>query len=227
VVIAEADKMTIEASNSLLKILEEPPPEMYLILTTSLRQSMLPTIISRCQPIRFGMLTDHEIEQALITGKNVPADVARLVARIAQGNYGRALEWLEEDWVERRTNVIELLRAALRDPLAQCDFVDQLLAKYDKRVIKDLLNLALIWFRDVMVWRFGLERGIPVRNELINADHSEMLQKFSGAFRTIAFDEIFGELERSIDLIDRNVQINLVLRVLRARLQRHLVVKKG
>jgi DNA polymerase III subunit delta' len=225
VVIAEVDKMTVEAANALLKILEEPPANMYLILTTSRPQAVLPTIFSRCQEVRFSMLTDQHIEEDLRARKNVPAESARMIARIAQGDYGRALELLEDEVEERRGNVIELLRVALRDPLSQIEFVEQTLARYDKRMVKDLLSLVLIWFRDVLIWRFGVAQGLAVDAHMVNADRLDVLNKFSAAFQTIEFDPIFQEVERSIELIDRNVQINLILMVLLTRLQRHLVIK--
>jgi DNA polymerase III subunit delta' len=225
VVIAQVDKMTAEAANALLKILEEPPANMYLLLTTSRPQAVLPTISSRCQEVRFSMLTDQHIEEDLRQRKNVPAESARMIARIAQGDYGRALELLEDEVEERRSNVIELLRVALRDPLAQIEYVEQTLGRYDKRMVKDLLSLVLIWFRDVLIWRFGAAQGLAVDEHMVNADRLEVLNKFSGAFQSIEFDPIFQEVERSIELIDRNVQINLILMVLLSRLQRHLVIK--
>lgn len=225
VVLAEVDKMTAEAANSLLKILEEPPANMYLLLTSSRPQAIPATVFSRCQEIRFSMLTDSQIETALTTLKNVPDGTARLIARIAQGNYGRALEWLEEDLEERRSSVIELLRVCLRDPLLQIEFIEETLAKYDKRILKDLFALLLIWFRDVLLLRYAAAHGLDVHALLVNADRFEMLEKFSGAFSEIGFDEIFDQVERSIELMDRNVQIQLILMVLLIRLQRHLTIK--
>lgn len=225
VVLAEADKMTPEAANSLLKILEEPPANMYLLLTSSRPQAIPATVFSRCQEIRFSMLTDDQIEAALTTRKQVPQGTARLIARIAQGNYGRALEWLEEDLEERRSCVVELLRICLRDPLLQIEFVEETLAKYDKRVLKDLFSLLLIWFRDVLLLRYAASHGLDARPLLVNVDRLEVLEKFSRAFSEIDFDEIFDQVERSIELMDRNVQIQLILMALLVRLQRHLMIK--
>jgi len=225
VIITEVDKMTPEAANALLKILEEPPANMYLLLTTSRPQAVLPTIQSRCQEVRFSMLTDHDLEEALRMRKNVAAESARMIARIAQGDYGRALELLDDEVEERRGNVVELLRVALRDPLAQIEYIEQTLARYDKRMVKDLLGLLLIWFRDVLIWRSGAGQSRAVEEQVVNADRLDVLTKFAHAFQRIDFDPIFQEVERSIELIDRNVQINLILMVLLTRLQRHLVVK--
>jgi len=224
IVIAEADKMTDEAANSLLKILEEPPPNMYIILTSSRPLTLPATIFSRCQEIRFSPLTDEQVSTALVQTKGVEPGAARLIARIVQGNFARALEWREGDLEERRDSVVELLRVCLRDPLAQIEYVEELQSRYDRRLLKDLLGLILIWFRDVQVLRHGHAYGLVVREVLVNADRMETLDKFSRAFAEIGFDDIFAEVERSIEWIDRNVQIPLILTVLFMRLQRHLVL---
>ncbi len=225
IIIAEADKMTDEAANSLLKILEEPPPNMYMILTSSRPLTLPATIFSRCQEIRFSQLTDDQVATALVQTKGVETGAARLIARIVQGDFGRALEWLEEDLEERRESVVELLRVCLRDPLAQIEYVEELQSRYDKRLLKDLLGLILIWFRDVQVLRHGHAHGLDVQEVLVNADRMETLEKFSRAFAEIGFDDIFAEVERSIEWIDRNIQIPLILIVLLLRLQSHLVLK--
>lgn len=90
-IIEEADRLNPQSSNALLKTLEEPAPTSYLILITSRPASLLPTIRSRCQMIRFAPLSHDEIEACLLGGKQVsPAD-AHLLARIARGSIGRAL----------------------------------------------------------------------------------------------------------------------------------------
>ncbi|MDZ7261399.1 MAG: DNA polymerase III subunit delta', partial [candidate division KSB1 bacterium] len=110
IIIAEADTMTIEASNALLKILEEPPEKMNLILTTSNVTQILPTITSRCQMIRFEPLSYQDIETALIKRKKLEPEPARLIARLASGNFRRALELLQEDLPAKRQMVINVLR---------------------------------------------------------------------------------------------------------------------
>ena len=222
VLISEAEKMTAEASNSLLKLLEEPPHAMHLILTTSLPSALLPTITSRCQEIKFGMIPDDEIEAALIREKNVEPDEARLIASISQGSYGRALEWLDEDWHERRELAVEFLRTALRDHLARLKLVDEIVDQYDKGTVKELLSLMLIWFRDALVLSAAGD-GADSTQRIVNHDQLETLQKFVSAFGHIDYDRAFAEIEKAIELIERNVHLHLLLVVLLTRLRRILV----
>ncbi len=218
VVIAEADKMTVEAENSLLKLLEEPPPFMHLVLTSARPNALLPTIISRCQEIRFGLISDQEIENTLINEKQINSEQARLISKISQGSYRRAVELVEEDLAGRREAAVELVRGCLRDNLAKFALVEKTISTYDKRSVKEILSLMLIWFRDALILANEENEKKSLQEKIINLDQVETLRKFVTAFRQINFEEAFSQIEKSIELIDRNVQLNLILIVLFSRL---------
>jgi DNA polymerase-3 subunit delta' len=219
VIIAEADKMTLESANALLKILEEPPASMHMILTTSRPNSLLPTIVSRCQEVRFGLLADELVEGALISNKRLTPEQAALVSRISQGSYRRALEWLTESLDEQRDYAVEFLRCCLRDNLSHYRFVEEMSKNHEKRALKELLNLLLIWFRDALMYSHAQDDDRLLKKSIVNVDKLETLRKFTGAFSDIDYDLAFRLLEKSIELIDRNVQTNLIFLVLITRLQ--------
>jgi len=89
--IDEADKLNDNSANALLKVLEEPPKTSHLILITARPAMLLPTILSRCQMIRFSPLTPDEIETHLGKHDSIDKKTARLRARAAGGSLGRAL----------------------------------------------------------------------------------------------------------------------------------------
>jgi len=222
VVIAEAEEMTPQAANALLKILEEPPPEMTLILTTSQPNSLLPTILSRCQEVRFSLLTDEDLAAALQQRKNLEPEQARLIASIAQGNYRRALECLDDSLQTQREAAVDFLRQCIQEQPAHVEWIDDFLVENSKAAVRDLLSLVLIWFRDALFLQ-QQEAGATVA--LVNVDKSETLARFISAFRTIRFEEAFRYLEEAIEQIDRNLQLNLILVVLMARLKQCLISK--
>lgn len=222
VVIAEADKMTIPAANSLLKVLEEPPPATTLILTASQVNAMLPTILSRCQEIRFGPIPDDEIERALIERQGVEPERARLISRISQGSYRHAIEWLEQSFADRRNDAVEFLRVCLKDPRAQIEWVEAYLKNYEKKDIKEILSLLLLWFRDALMLMQGMDEHLL---RLVNFDQRETLNKFVNAFETIDFDTAFAHIEESIQMIERNIQLNLILIVLMSNLRNSFKLK--
>ncbi|MBN2356195.1 DNA polymerase III subunit delta' [candidate division KSB1 bacterium] len=226
VVIAEADRMTPEAANALLKILEEPPEAMHLVLTTAQMNALLPTIVSRCQDVRFGLLTDDEIAATLQQRQCLRPDEARLIASIAQGSYRRALAWLQQSLHERREQSVEFLRHCMKDEIFYADWVENLMQKFDKTEIRDLLSLIAIWFRDAMALRIVQEGQSDQPPVLVNIDKADTLQKFIAAFDEIHFHQAIGLLENAIQMMDRNIQLNLILIVLMSRLRGCLVKKR-
>lgn len=73
ILISQAEKMTVPAANSLLKLLEEPPDDTILLLTSSVPNQMLSTILSRCQRLHLDMLSENDVEEALIRRWKIPA----------------------------------------------------------------------------------------------------------------------------------------------------------
>ncbi len=94
-VIENADKMTEEAANALLKVLEEPPARTQIILLAVFERNMLPTILSRCAVLRFKPLPNAEIAKWLVKEKGVFIDEAEKIAARCDGSFSRALKLLD------------------------------------------------------------------------------------------------------------------------------------
>jgi DNA polymerase-3 subunit delta' len=106
-----------EAANSLLKVLEEPPPNCTLILLSENPAEMLPTIRSRAMLFRLGAVPVETLEQLLIKRRpELKAAQRSLVARISEGAVGRALGFDIDTYLASRKDALILLRSALRDP---------------------------------------------------------------------------------------------------------------
>src|SRR6266850_163072 len=110
-IVEDADTMNPQASNALLKTLEEPPPTSHLILTTSNPTALLPTIRSRCQTIRFAPIPHEAIETFLVKEKKLPPADAALLSRTAGGSLGRALGTDIDTYRERRDSMVAVLTA--------------------------------------------------------------------------------------------------------------------
>ncbi len=108
--------MMKEAANSLLKILEEPPASVHLILLTENLGELLPTIRSRCATVRLGAIPAEEIEMLLTERRSeLPPAQRALVARLAQGAPGRALSLDLPAYLAARADALLLLRSALAE----------------------------------------------------------------------------------------------------------------
>ncbi len=208
-IISQAERMNDEASNVLLKTLEEPSGETLLILTTAKREQILPTIQSRCQVVRFESLSEEEIRDALVQRRGVPADQAAITARLAGGGYTRAVGMLTEDLLQARRDVVQFVRFALSNSLvAVFDEIDRIAESKEKELYRRFLLLLLMWCRDAMVLVAG--------GTIINRDQEDDLGKFITRFPDADLPRVLAGIERALALLDRNIHprllfINLVL----------------
>jgi len=111
-----ADRMNPTAANTLLKTLEEAPAWIVLILITSLEAAILPTLLSRCQKIRFLPLLPEEVTDVLVSKHGFEPDEARLAASISGGSLIRALGAKTEELVELRAEAIEIVKMLAEPP---------------------------------------------------------------------------------------------------------------
>lgn len=151
VIIQDAQKMTVEAANSLLKVLEEPPQGTIFILIADHTRSMLPTILSRCQLIRFVALRPEHIESILQENYGVDPEEAKQIGMLSGGSVSQGLQ-LKEGWGESfgtrlPTRILNLLFAG-----DMCDLM-RLNAELEKDPNLTIILTSLIaWFRDAVVW---------------------------------------------------------------------------
>jgi len=122
-VLERVETMNDEVANRMLKTLEEPAPFVHLILLTDAIGQVLPTVVSRCQPVRFGPLPAPRIAGAL-EAEGVPADRAAACAKLAMGNGARARFLASDEGEALRADVDRLLAAALGDGRAGADEVE-------------------------------------------------------------------------------------------------------
>ncbi len=221
VIFVDAERMTLEASNALLKVLEEPPPKTYLFLISSKANLLLPTITSRCQLVKFDPLTVEEIEGALIERNGVEVNQARLSARVAAGSYRRALELIDERLEELREQALDFFRKSIQNEFTQIVFMEEFLhsMQRDSKKIKDVLTLLNVWLRDAMIF---LESKGKESERLANYDQVEVLRKFTAKFPKADLYRAVQEVERALELMERNVQINLILIVMLNRLKKYI-----
>lgn len=149
--IINAEHMRADAQSVLLKTIEEPPPDSYIILTTSGKSSLLPTILSRCQPVRFVPLPLALIRDRLVAEAGIPADTAERVAELSGGGWARAQRLASEEWGVWYEAAVTLLQTAISAP------VDDLILAIDT-VFKQRpdLNNVLFFFD---VWHARLHRA--------------------------------------------------------------------
>lgn len=210
VIVSEAQMMREEAANAFLKTLEEPTSEMLLILTSSAPDTLLPTITSRCQEIRFDRLAPEEISSALIERESVPAEQAGMLAHLSDGSYSRARALIDSDIHGERQEIVQFLRGVLRrSPIAAHEEIERLTAGVDRSELHRMLGLLQLWLRDLLILR--LTGNVEL---ILNRDQIDDLERFNAKFPSIELKAMIEALERCGHAVSRNAGPSLALTVL-------------
>ena len=174
--IDEADKLNDASANALLKVLEEPPRTSHLILITARPAMLLPTILSRCQMIRFSPLTPDEIEGHLNRYNLVDSKTARLRARAAGGSLGRALSGDLVTFTSQRKAMLKVLNAlVLSEDRAQLlRSAEQLNEAEYKEEFEERLDVLETLIRDAWMLSLGVETS-----QVVNEDLADELKEIS------------------------------------------------
>ncbi|HEU4836671.1 MAG TPA: DNA polymerase III subunit delta' [Pyrinomonadaceae bacterium] len=175
--IDEADKLNDASANALLKVLEEPPRTSHLILITARPAMLLPTILSRCQMIRFSPLTPAEIEKYLIKS-DIDVKTARLRARAAGGSMGRALSGDLVTFTSQRKAMLKVLSTLVlsNDRAQLLRSAEQLNEAAYKDEFEQRLDVLETLIRDAWMLSLGVETSRIV-NEDLSAELKEIAQK--------------------------------------------------
>ena len=215
-IIFNADMMNTEASNSLLKTLEEPLPGTILLLTTSAKDQLLPTILSRCQLIKCDLLSDAEIETALVVRDNVDKNIARLAAQLANGSYSNAQRFNLQDMAEERREVVEFMRLVLgKRKTALIDAIDELASSKDRLGIERWLKLLQSWLRDVLL--IQQKAHTPLLE-----DEKQSMENFVKNFQKANLIGTIQSVEKAIAHLDKNVYLHLILTMLALDLRKNI-----
>ncbi|HEY2961923.1 MAG TPA: DNA polymerase III subunit delta' [Pyrinomonadaceae bacterium] len=167
--IDEADKLNDASANALLKVLEEPPRTSHLILITARPAMLLPTILSRCQMIRFAPLTPAEIETHLLTNKLADSKVAQLRARAAGGSIGRALAGDLTTFTSQRKAMLGVLNALVmtHDRAQLLRSAEQLNEVQYKDEFEERLDVLETLIRDAWMLSLGAKEELVVNADLL------------------------------------------------------------
>jgi DNA polymerase-3 subunit delta' len=196
------------AANAMLKTLEEPPPQVVVILTAVNLESLLPTIASRCEVIRLRPLSIRATSHGLQSVAGVPADSADKLAHISGGRPGYALRlYSQPQLLEQRRvfleELIDLLTGSRRERFA---FVAGRMN--DREGLRNELQVWLTFWRDVLILTSG------IRGEITNLDYGGQLNQLAGVISLHAAQFYVNSVEKAINRLDRNVNLRLVLEVL-------------
>jgi len=163
VIISDAQAMNPSAGNALLKVLEEPPDRTILILTALQTSDLLPTILSRCQHIRFNPVSRKNLESLLMQRHSANPDEAKIIAIMANGSVSKAVSMISSinrvNWINRRIWLInEVESLPVRSIGLRMAFAEKLSKR--KEILAESLEVIKFWFRDLVVCEYHPEKII-------------------------------------------------------------------
>ncbi|MEA3485696.1 MAG: DNA polymerase III subunit delta' [Candidatus Aerophobetes bacterium] len=215
-IIQEADKLTLEASNSLLKTLEEPPSDSVLILISQSREKLLPTILSRCEIIRFLPLSSREIESLI--SKYLPPGSPKLplIVKLARGKVGEALRLTKEEKLLRE-------RGDILNQLSRNLSVEEIFntasewKNYDTEKLENILDILLFWFHDLLILKLNEREN----KWLINLDRIPQLKEQKKIYSFRAIKRAIETIEKTKNYLNTNVNRRTTLEVMGLKLREY------
>ncbi len=174
-ILHDAERLNEEASNAMLKTLEEPPPYATIILVAS-TANLLPTIVSRCQPLRLRPLPRHQVAQALLDQASLDHDRAHLIAAWSNGRIGWALRIAADpdQIAERQQRLEELLDMQQQPHHRTFQWAEARSKEYrsgDQHIVLEWLDLWQSWWHDLLLVAAGAPENI------INLDRRNQLEQ--------------------------------------------------
>lgn len=216
VILLAADRMNAAASNALLKTLEEPPGDLLLVLTTDRVHRLLPTIVSRCQPVRLSRLSDDAMVDALTSRFHVDSDRARLAVRQADGSLSRALASVSERGAAQRTSVHTFLDTIHSGTLLDIfEQIEQVVAAHkDTPIVEEMLEVLLSSYRDILILLTTQDEAM-----LQHPDRRDWLSSLASRMSFAQVEAAISAIEETRQAIARNAYLQLALIVLALRLR--------
>lgn len=217
-IIDEAEYLSTEAANALLKILEEPPPRVVWLLLAAEEERLLPTVISRCQRLELKPVPSERVQEVLVNSYNVDADKAKLLTQLCHGRLGWALCALADcDMLEQRSQRIGRLASLLTAGIEQrFAYAQELASQFsqDRKAGAEITGIWVDWWRDLMLVKGGCQEAI------INVDFKTVLKEQASGLSLSGIKEFLTNLGLLQEAISKNVNPRLALEWLMLALPR-------
>ena len=201
-ILDNADSMTPEAQNALLKTLEEPPSDSVLILIVENINGIFSTVQSRAKRVRFFPIPAKEIEGILVNSYKMEKEKAEILSRISSGMLGKALKYNDEDFFKARDRIISALNGEM---ILDSDFDG--LSKPDMRLALDVM---LTWYRDILL----IKAGVANSSSLVNIDKLDLIQSEAKRSSFDGLNNIINQVILTGSLFEQNVNPKLAMGVL-------------
>jgi len=199
--------------NALLKILEEPPLDSYIILLTSYIDQILPTIVSRCNKINFDYISELEIFKFLIEVQHKDENEAKKIATLSMGSISKALFLLKNSLINKNEDLIRIFTKNFSSYAEFLEILKRLEAESADQKDENLIfHQILMWYRDIYLLKEKVNE-----KHLFYIDEKEKL-KSQKEQKIPSLEKIYSYVEEAKLGLDRNIKLTTCLEVLFSKL---------
>ncbi|HWQ46803.1 MAG TPA: hypothetical protein VN376_08040 [Longilinea sp.] len=201
---------SVESQNALLKTLEEAPEKVILLVTADSPESLLATIVSRCEILRLRPMAVNDLEHVLLGQYQIGASQAHLLAHLSGGRTGTALAYFRQpELLNQRATAIEwageIFSANRR---RRFSIAEEITGKKTKELTRQALSTWLSVWRDIMLASAIVDDG------WVNVDMLEKERTWAGKLGLSASRQMVNRLEEAIGSLDANVNPRLLIETL-------------
>ena len=208
-IINEAEKMTTQAQNAILKTLEEPPAYAVILLLVTNVNSLLPTILSRCVTLNMRPVANDLVKKYLMEQLQIPDYKAEVCVAFARGNIGKAKALASsEDFENVKAEALSLLKYIRDMELNEIIAAIKKITEY-KLEINDYLDICAIWYRDVLLFKATNDV-----NHLVFREEIQTLRKVAQYSSYEGIEKIIEALDKAKKRLNANVNFELTMELL-------------
>ncbi len=208
-IVNEAEKMTPQAQNALLKTLEEPPEYAVILLLTANVNSLLPTILSRCVVLNMKPVKDELVKKYLMEQLEVPDYKAEVCVAFARGNVGKAKSLASsEDFENVKNEALSLLKYIRDMELYEIVAAIKKISDY-KLDVNDYLDIMAIWYRDILLFKATKDA-----NHLVFREEIQAIRKTAGRSSYEGIESVIKALDKAKSRLKANVNFELTMELL-------------
>ena len=208
-IVDEAEKMTVQAQNALLKTIEEPPSYVVIMLLTTNQEVFLPTILSRCIQLKLKPLQDSVIKSYLVGSLGIKESRAEIYGAFARGNLGRAIYLASsEEFQLMYTELLHMLKHLRSMDITELLFYIKKM-KDENLDIRGCLDFMQIWYRDILMYKVTKDINLLVFREEYNT-----LREMGSASAYDGIEAILQAIDKARIRLDANVNMELVMELM-------------
>lgn len=213
-IINEAEKMTTQAQNAILKTLEEPPAYAVIILLVSNVNTLLPTILSRCVVLNMKPVRDALVKKYLMEELQVPDYKAEVCVAFARGNVGKAkLLASSEEFENVKAEALSLLKYIKDMEIQEIVAAIKKINEY-KLEINDYMDIMSIWYRDVLLFKATNDV-----NHMVFKEEVQTIRKVAARSSYEGIERVIKALDTAKKRLDANVNFDLAMELLLLEVQ--------